>query len=352
MPVEMARVTTGKPAAKKKKKPKLTQAQLRERSERRRKLLTSGLRYGSIAAVIAGAVIGFHVLADHVRADLTIPEHPTLVELVDKPDWMTDRIEATIRLGLVPGSPRSTLDDDLLKETYAKLQRNAWVDEIQHVVRRRDEASGRDQLEIYCTWRQPTAIVRYDNSEQTGDSYGIYHLVANTSAGPVLLPMSYSLDEIDRMMYGSERPTTNLKVITNVDTAPPNSAGSVWKGVALQAGIDVAELLMASPGTEDITGIDVHNVRYETSNTASARATRSSVDYSPVVLMTRYGCRIYWGRRPRASDYLVEASPQKKLEHIAQLHDYFGGDQADPDRDYPEWADIRTDYVKIKRKGE
>lgn len=338
----MARLTN---TTKKPKKKKLTKAQLRERSERRRKYLAVGLRGGTIAAVLAGSIIGFHAVSDHVRADLSVPATAPTVVLLKKPAWMTQVIADDICASIGEASPRSTLDEALLKEIYAKLQKNAWVDQVGSVRRVRDEETGVDTLEVFCTWRQPSAIV-LSNEARAGDEWagvhGRYHLVANTSAGPVLLPLEYGLDEINRIVHGTDPSATNLKVVLGVDTRPP-AVGGVWQGVALQAGVEVAEMLMNEPKAVDITAIDVGNVRYETGESSLAREKRRSSMFSPVVLRTRYDTIINWGRPPQARDFLVEVPPAKKLQHLGQLHDTFGRQGR-----YPEWADIRTDVVKYK----
>ncbi|MEL7237624.1 MAG: hypothetical protein AAGK78_02090 [Planctomycetota bacterium] len=338
----MARLTN---TSKKPKKKKLTKAQLRERSEQRRKLLAVGLRGGLVASVIAGSIIGFHAVSDHVRADLSVPTSAPTMVLLKKPTWMTQVIADDICASISPPSPRSTLDESLLKEIYAKLQQNAWVDQVGSVRRVRDEETGADTLEVLCSWRQPSAIV-LSNEVHDGDEWagvhGRYHLVANTEDGPVLLPLAYGLDEINRIVHGTDASATNLKVVLGVDTKPP-AVGGVWQGVALQAGVEVAEMLMNEPKAVDITAIDVGNVRYEEGDSRLAREKQRNPMFSPVVLRTRYDTIVNWGRRPQARDFLVEAPPAKKLQHLGQLHDTFGRQGR-----YPDWADIRTDVVKYK----
>lgn len=336
----MPRVTpNSKSAAKKsraKKKPKRPTA---EQLERRRRQYRFALQACLAAVVLGSLVVSYAALASHVRTQITVPDEPPRVVLSDRPAWMSDRIAndvATVLADVVGPRP-SQLNPAPLAKAHALLSANPWVREVRQVRRLRDEATGRDTLVIDCEWRTPVAIVRYGDAAHPGD----YRLIADAEPegndGAILLPLRYTGDEIRAITQAPTASRTNLRVIDGV-TMPPPEPGSLWLGAAVRAGVDMATLLHNDPGAADVTIIDVSGVSDPTQPNTRAN------DYSPIVLRTRFGTEIYWGRPPRSNDFLVEPRIDVKLSGLRVVREEF----AHTGR-YPTWVDLRYEPPRASK---
>jgi len=236
--------------------------------------------------------------------------------LVNRPIWMNDRLAGEVAGRLAKALPAqgSTLDHGLLMELHGILSRDGWIQQVNSL--RRDRVAGRDVILIDCAYRTPLAIARWDKGREA-----IYQLVDGNG---VMLPIRYEPDEVRAIMDGDDR-STNLRVITGLVREPPSAPGARWDSPHLRAGLEVAALLQDEPAARDIVLIDVSNV--------------GSRDASQVILWTTADTEIRWGQPPSATDLLVEAAPQAKLQHLRTVAGTFRGN-------YPQWIDIRFDAVK------
>ncbi len=319
------------------KKPKLSAKALAEQKERRKLLLKRGAVVGAIAVAVGGASVGYSALSAYVRDSVAIPATPPMIGLTDRPAWMSDRIAGQIveplRL-LAEDAPASPLDDRLLQSIHSRLAGDAWVMAV-HSVRREAPARPGEpgMIWIDCTWREPVAIVRTADSRDIGE----YRLVADAQpeggTGAILLPMQYRYDDLANIV---QRPGDGApRVIEGVKAVPPQPGGQ-WNGSDLRAGLDMAVLLHGRPEAADVATIDVEGV-------ASLRhANTQNGPPSPIVLRTRYGTDLYWGRSPRSKDFLVEATVDEKLAGLRKTREQFG-----PSGNYPNWVDLRLGNPRI-----
>ncbi len=334
--------TNAKPA--KKKPVKLTADQVAQR----RRNIRRGINFGAAVAVMGGLLVGYTALAAHVRDEIAVADEPLnpdavaagvaqsrwlTIALADRPSWMTDTIAADIckPLSAKLGQKQSSrLDTSVLDEAVEILRASPWVRQVQQVRREGDT------IIAACQWRQPVAIVRWGRPNDVGE----YHLVADGDAegraGAIRLPLTYGLDEIERVISGDHSKSSALRVIDGVGTPPPQPGGS-WDSDAIQAGLDMALLLYGQEAAGDVTIINVAGV-------ANPRLKNAEVGQaSPVVLQTRFKTDIYWGRPIAGSDFLVEATTDQKLENlrIARNSYVVAG--------YPRWIDLRFDQIVVPK---
>ena len=336
----MPRVTPRKPVSKSKKpatkKPKrLTAQQL----ERRRKVYAMTLRGCATAAAIGALLVGYVALGSHVAKAVAVPEERPVVALMNRPVWMSDRIARDVAVPVddaFAGLP-SQLDQTPLESAYERLAANPWVRSVTSVRRVPDEAGGPNRVEIECEWRTPVAIVRFGGADEAG----VYRLVADAEPeggeGAIPLPLRYTADEI-RAFTQTPTNRASLRVIQGVAGTPPE-AGRSWYGADVRAGLDMALLLHDEAGASDVTVIDVTGV------SVPSRTNTAHGDLSPVILRTRFGTEIYWGRPPRASDFLVEPRDSAKLAGLRKSRDTFA-----PAGKYPAWIDLRFEPVQLSRE--
>ncbi len=328
-----------------KKTARKTKAELRaaeeavvKKREARKNAIRFAIKGAGALTVVGGLLVGYTALASHVREDVVRPD-ATAAEVLsirfeDRPVWMDDDVASGVagrlRAKLV-GVSSSQLDPAALDAAVAALRDEAWIRAVDDIRRVGDE------LVVRCTWHSPAAVVRHDRG-----SAATYHLVAADDEGDVttayLLPPTYDFATIERLRSGErsgETVTGGLRIVTGVNTPPPGEAGQTWRGDALAAGLDVARLLHGNEAATDVTVIDVAGIaRPNRSNVA----TTAGGGTSPVVLKTRYDTDLYWGRAPRSSDFLIEPSPERKLENLVVAAQKFG-----PTREYPRWIDLRRD---------
>lgn len=195
----------------------------------------------------------------------------------------------------LPGSDtRSTsLDDELVGRIAAALHRNPWIRRVERV-----ERVYPNHIKVRYEFRQPALSVK-------------------TRQGYVLL-------DRDLVRLPGLYPTLPEKVRTltveGIREAPPEP-GRVWAGSALRPAV---ELALICSQNELLRRIDI----------ASVDCSRAS---GPVLLKTRTGCVIHWGRAPSDSgpDELPVA---RKLHHLRRVLAY-----------YPNLEDL--DSVRIFAEG-
>ncbi|MEM7809422.1 MAG: hypothetical protein AAF561_15040 [Planctomycetota bacterium] len=338
----MARVT---PDHSKRKKRRQTKAQLREaaeaatkKREQRRAALLFGIKAAGACSIVGGLLVGYNALAGHVRNDIVHHDASAsevlAIKFVDRPDWMDDAIATGVAERLrtaLDGVSASQLDPAALDAAVDALGEEPWIKDVIDVRRYGDE------LVVRCDWHVPAAVVRHDRGGSA-----TYHLVAADDSGEIttayLLPPTYDFATVERLRSGErsgETVTGGLRIVTGVNTSPPDAAGKTWRGDALAAGLDVARLLHGIEAAADVTVVDVSGIARPTRPNV---ATSAGGGTSPVVLQTRYGTELYWGRAPRSTDFLIEPSPERKLENLLSATDQFG-----PSRNYPQWIDLRRD---------
>jgi hypothetical protein len=141
----------------------------------------------------------------------------------------------------------------------------------------------------------------------------------------ILLPERFDRTELPTVAFANN--AVSFRVIDGVRNPPPAQPGRLWPGDDLLAGLDMAARLRGVPYAEEITRIDVSNYR-----------DRVDPRSAQIVLVTKYGTQVRWGRPWIAADAFVEVLPERKLDTLRALVEKFGR----VDANY-QWVDIRFD---------
>ena len=277
-----------------------------------RRALLRGLLHLTIAGgLLGGLAYAADVSRTYVEQTQATDAGPITVELVNRPTWMSDYLTRQIA-NAVPRGPASAFDHALLVTAYNRLSANPWVRQVREVRRAYGERPG-DTLVIDCDYRAPAALVRWGRS---------YWLVDNDG---VKLPDPFSAADLPKVTVGRDGRTA-LRTITGVQRPPP-AAGAHWDGADVAAALDTVKLVHGKAYLDDVTGVDVTNF--------AGRIDRARPQ---VVLETKYGTQVWWGRPPLADDYFVEVPVATKLATLAAVAKQYGrvdGGKA--------WLDVRFD---------
>lgn len=239
---------------------------------------------------------------------------PTIV-FTNRPPWMTDLVARNLSETFKPTQASSVFDREALVEVSNRLKANPWVGKV-HSVRRAFGSAAGDTIEVTCDFRTPVALV-YDNNSR-------YWFVDEKG---IKLPDWFDASQLGQVLFSNGQ--VNLRIIEGVRNPPPSQAGRPWIGDDLVAGIDLARLLHGRPYAEEIVRVNVANY--------SDRIDRREAQ---IVLMTRQGSEIRWGRAINRSDAMVEVPVERKLEVLKQIVARFGRvDAGQP------WLDIRFETV-------
>jgi hypothetical protein len=265
----------------------------------------------SLCLLVAAVVC----LRDLVERRFALPEASPRVVLANQPAWMSQALAEQIIGTVRPVGLHSVFDRQLLVETAAAMAVNPWIKEVRQVRRAYVHGPG-DTLEVDCVYRTPTALVQWDDNYWLVDGDGCK------------LPAQYPHRDLDRAMVDAQGKLA-LRVIQGV-TRPPVRTGKLWPGDDLAAGLELVKLLADQPFAEEIPIVDVSNFGGRRDSMAAQ-----------IVLVTRYGTQIRWGRPPSARDYFVEVPTSQKLQSLTdifnEMHRVDGGQP---------WIDLRFDGVR------
>jgi len=264
---------------------------------------------------VGGLVYLVDVTKKYVEDEAIGPIGPLRIALVNKPVWMSDYLAQQIA-ETIPKNSGSAFDHDLLVRTVARLKKNPWISEVKQVRRVYGEKPG-DTLEVDCDYRAPIALVKWGQA---------YWLVDNDG---YLLPEKYTDANLDKIVVGRDNRTT-IRVIEGVRQPPPE-AGRRWAGADLAAGLDLVKLFYGKLFLDEVTGVDVTNY--------GGRIRRSDPQ---LVLDTRYGTQVWWGRPLNTKDFFVEVSAARKLEILRAVVQKDG--RIDANRSY---LDVRYDNLLV-----
>jgi hypothetical protein len=274
-----------------------------------------------IFVIFASATVAlFRVCQLYVDRRLAFPTEPPRIVLANRPAWMTDYLAEEIIKTAEPIGLHSAFDHKLLVDIVNSLQTNPWVKKVNCVRRLFDQKPG-DTVAIDCEYRAPAALVKWGQYYWLVDSQG------------VKLPEQYTAEELPRIMLSPDK-HINVRIIDGV-SHPPTESGAIWPGQDLAVGLEMARLLTGNDWAEQIRDIDVRNF--------DGRRDPSSAQ---IVLVTRFGTQVRWGRPPGAKDAFVEAPATNKL---AALQDIYNEDKR-IDANQP-WIDVRFDRVTCPTAG-
>lgn len=272
-----------------------------------------------IALLLFGTLATAFLLARRdVERRLAFSPEPPRIILKNPPPWMSDDTVAELLRALRPGGPSSAFDQDLLRSRVAILETSPWVRKVNAVRRVYANAPG-DTIEVDCDFRTPLALVRWQDYYWLVDSEGYK------------LPEQYTAEQAPEMLLDANR-RTQMRIVEGV-RQPPVESGQKWPGEDLAAALELARLLHGQRFADEIFKIDVENF-----------AARTDPLEAQIVLVTRYGTEIRWGRPINAKDAFVEVPATRKLEALAQVFaQYHRVDANQP------WLDIRYDQITHPR---
>ena len=279
------------------------------------------LRHGLIAVLLGGTLaLAFWFARKDVALRLAFPHEPPDVVLLNRPPWMSDDTVAELLRALRPAGPSSAFDAEVLRQRVAILQASPWVRKVNAVRRVYRDGPG-DTIEVDCEFRAPLALVKWQD---------YYWLV---DADGYKLPEQYTAEQAPEMLLDAQR-RTQMRIIEGV-RQPPVESGQKWPGEDLAAALELARLLHGHRFADEIIKIDVSNV-----------AGRVDPREAQIVLVTRHGSEIRWGRPVNAKDAFVEIPATRKLDALEQVYArYHRVDANQP------WLDIRFDQVTYPREA-
>jgi hypothetical protein len=275
-------------------KPKAPSTPALGKSEMRMPKASSGRKSAALLlhllgffVLVGGLVYLVQLTKQYDEREASAPTGPLKIALVNKPVWMSDFLAQQIA-DTIPKNSSSAFDHELLVRAVAALKKNPWVSSVNQVRRVFGDQPG-DTLEVDCDFRAPVALVKWSQ---------YYWLIDNDG---YLLPEQYTDAQLDKITIGRDGRTC-LRVIEGVKQPPPDM-GHKWVGGDIAAGLDLVKLLYGKLFVDEVTGIDVSNF--------AGRINRGDPQ---LVMITRYGTQVWWGRPLNAKDFFVEVSPARKME--------------------------------------
>jgi hypothetical protein len=274
----------------------------------------------AFASVLVAAVV---TSRRYVDQRVAAPVGPLKVVLLNKPAWMSEFLAQQIA-ATVPRAASSAFDHELLVAAAEKLRQNPWVRDVHFVRRVYGERPG-DTLEVDCEFRAPIALVQW------GDYYWL------VDGDGMKLPEQFTGNHVPRIVLGRNG-RMNVRIIEGVKQPPP-ATGQRWAGADLSAGLGLVKLLYGKSYAEELVTVNVANF-----------GGRKDAREAQLVLRTKYGTEVRWGRPLDAKDFFAEVPVSQKLDSLKSVVEQYGRvDAGQP------WIDIRYDritYPKPAGSGE
>ena len=288
--------------------------------ERAARLRRIAIHAGAAIVVLAACGVGFALVERHVEKGIAFPAKPPAVVLKNRPAWMSDLVAEQVATQVAPRGAHSAFDHDMLVEITRMLKTNPWILKVRGVRRVYGNAPG-DTLEIDCDFRTPAALVKNGKA---------YYLIDRNG---VRLPEQYSVTDVPKVVETADG-RINMLIIEGVARPAPAGAGQKWTGDDLRAGLDLAGLLL-DPTNQAFT----HEVRkINVANFAGRKDAREA----HLVLVTKHGTEVRWGRPVKAVDRFIEVDPGRKLDYLKRVYQQYGR----VDANQPYGIDIRYDQVR------
>jgi len=271
--------------------------------------------HATVAVFLAGfCVVFFHETRRWVERRVVFPTAPPQAVLLNRPAWMSDFLYGEILATAQPTGTHSAMDHQLLVDVTEMLRANPWISRVNQVRRAYGQKPG-DTLEIDCEYHTPLALVHWMD---------YYWLV---SGDGYKLPEQFTAKQVPKIALGRDK-HTNIRIIDGVKEPPPET-GMHWGGEDLAAGLDMAKILYGQGFADEVVKIDVVNFQR-----------RVNPKDAQIVLVTKYGTQLLWGRPVKAEDYFVEVSTAQKLDNMKRVYEQYR--RVDGQR---RWLDLRFDKV-------
>lgn len=252
---------------------------------------------GAALTLLTLAIVTFGWSVPALRTAATAASGERIeVSFIDAPRWMTPADLAPIQDLCAREAGSSAYDRAGLERAQSALMNSGWFKAVSQVRR-----VGSTNIEVVAQFAQPCALV--------ADAAGL-HLIDSDGR---LLPRTYATGN-----------GPNLPRIIGASMPRPTTAGSIWPGADLLAGLEMSKLVGTQRWRSQVSAIDVTDF-----------ATRKSM-----TLITSNGCRMHWGRAP-GSEASAEVPAAQKLRYIDMLHNQTGRIDGQGSQE----IDLSVDYV-------
>jgi hypothetical protein len=276
------------------------------------------IKIAAFVCIVVGSYVGISAMRRHVERDITASSEPPKVVLKNRPAWMSSFLADKIIATASPKGPHSAFDHQLLKDVADQLTSDPdispWIRRIRQV-RRTYIAHPGDTIEVDCEFRDPVALVHWNDT---------YHLVDSEG---VTLPEQYAPDQVRKVALTPSGKIA-LRIIEGTREVPGDPGVKLGSEDVL-AGLEMINTLHGQSFADEILGIDVANYQG-----------RDDASQPFIKLLTRYNTQIMWGRQPSAKDAFIEVSPERKLIALQKICRDYG--RVDANR---AWIDIRFDKI-------
>jgi hypothetical protein len=276
----------------------------------------AGAHVSGAALCLLALAAGVFLMKRYVERELAFPKQPPAVVLKQRPVWMSEFLAGSIAEAVRPAGAHSSFDHQMLVDRVAMLKANPWIRNVREVRRTYGQRPG-DSLEIDCDYRAPIALVRWGRDYWLVDGEG------------VKLPERFGAADVPKIVVGRDG-RTNIRIVEGVQRPPPQP-GKTWGGEDLASGLEMVKRLYGLPFADEIVKVNVANF-----------GGRVDLREAQLVLGTKHGTEIRWGRPIGARDDFIEVKPQRKFEYIRRVYEEFGRCDA-----RQQWIDVRYDMIRI-----
>lgn len=247
-------------------------------------LIRGGALLATGVLFVAGVWYALAVARDYAAA--AVRSDWNEIQVTPQPEWISVPLKERILERSTLPRQFSVLDPDLPERLANAFALEPWV---KRVIGVRVFRSGRAVVEL--TYREPVAVVQREDRLVPIDRDAVV-----LPAGEVTASQLYP-----------------RVLVARVGREP--SAGLRWEDVQVQAAASVAAFLAPHQRGLQVVAIDATRYRGDEPPTG------------PILLETRGGSRIVWGRPPE-TDYPGELAPEQKLQRLLDYVEQFGSLEA------------------------
>lgn len=268
----------------------------KEKDPQRQALMRKVIVHTLIGCVFFGGLAaGFYYVREYALHRVEATQQPPAIVIKNRPAWMSDFLVERIAQTARPTGSTSPFDREMLVKARQALEQNPWIEKVYDVRRAYGNGPG-DLLEINCEYRVPVALVKW------GDYYSL------VDRNGFKLPEQYEPKDVPKIVR-IEEGHVDIRIIDGVRKPPPEP-GHKWPGEDLSAALEMIALLSDKPYAQEILKINVGHFY--------------SKGDPQVVLVTKYGTEVRWGRVPSAKDSFVEVDAARKLDRLRAFYTQYG----------------------------
>jgi hypothetical protein len=241
----------------------------------------------AIAIVLGGIGVGFVFLQKYVEKTATVSNRMGLLELLDMPEWVSEKLKQKIYNAAISNGEDLRLDEDAAKAIQENISSQfVWMDDIKI-------QTTNTSLEIRGQWRKPLVMAQKGKNKCYVDK----ELVV--------------LDFVEV----SKLPIVKITGLSSAAKIPP--AGRMWRSDDLAAGVDIVcrldrmdrQVTPDKPLLCEIDRIDVSNFNG-----------RKNDKQPHIILYTKNNLQVIWGAEIGTWQRNFEAQDQEKLEWLYKYY--------------------------------